>query len=230
MTKSVACLLLLVSASCLADNMTVDKIYHPYVLANEREVEWRLMSSNTDAGNLLAQRLGYGQAFTENKSIEFYVVGERDSDDNFTVSGYEIETRWMLTEQGEYSSDWGAFFEIEKQDSEANYEFSSGLIVEKELGKVSATLNGILSYEWGDTAENELEIAMRGKVRYRYLSAFQPSVEFHVGERFAAIGPGFMGTYRFDGQKQLKWEASFVTEVSQPGKHHTLRFGIEYEF
>jgi hypothetical protein len=39
-----------------------------------------------------------------------------------------------------------------------------------------------------------------------------------------------MGTYRFEGQKQLKWEAGFISEISHSGKDHTLRFALEYEF
>ncbi len=30
--------------------------------------------------------------------VEVYVVGERDSKDNFGLSAYEIEVRWMVTE------------------------------------------------------------------------------------------------------------------------------------
>jgi hypothetical protein len=33
-----------------------------------------------------------------------------------------------------------------------------------------------------------------------------------------------------DGQKQLKWEAAFISEISNAGKDHTLRVALEYEF
>jgi hypothetical protein len=39
----------LCSAPAMADGIVVDKVYHPYVIANEREVEWRLLSSQTES-------------------------------------------------------------------------------------------------------------------------------------------------------------------------------------
>lgn len=219
-----------ISCSVQADGMVVDKVYHPYVLANEREVEWRLMSSQTDTVNRLAQRLGYGFAFAEDKTIEFYAIGERDDDNNFGLTGFEIEMRWMLTEQGEFAVDWGALFEIEKREGVDDYEITTGLILEKEFGKLSMTLNGFAIYEWGETLESEWETEFRAQVRYRYLSALQPAFEMYLGEDFVGIGPAIMGTYRFDGLKQLKWEAGFISELSQSGKDHSLRIAIEYEF
>jgi hypothetical protein len=38
----------------LADGPVVDKVHHPYVLANEREFEWRLTSGDKDGTKVLA--------------------------------------------------------------------------------------------------------------------------------------------------------------------------------
>ena len=54
---------LLTAAAATADGLVVDKVYHPYVIANEQEFEWRLLSSQLDKGNRLGQRLGYGHSF-----------------------------------------------------------------------------------------------------------------------------------------------------------------------
>ena len=40
--------LLLFASQARADNFTVDKVYHPYVLPFEREFEWRLTSRQND--------------------------------------------------------------------------------------------------------------------------------------------------------------------------------------
>ena len=223
-------LLLIVSFNTLADGAVVDKVYHPYVTANEREIEWRFISSQTDESNVLAQRLGYGHAFWENVAVEFYVVGSRDETDNFELSAYELEARWMMSQQGEYWADWGTVFEVEKQDAQDNYEASLGLIFEKEFGRTSLTMNLFAIREWGETIESEWESEFRLQYRYRYLPAVQPSIEIYAGEDFFGIGPGFMGVYRIEGQRQIKWDAGFITEIANSGKNHTLRFSIEYEF
>jgi hypothetical protein len=225
---------LLYSLCCVsiswADGIPVDKVYHPYVLANERELEWRFTSRQNDDGNVLAQRLAYGHAVSEYLTIEGYIVGERDDTGDFGLQAYEIEARWMLTNQGELWADWGMLFELEKQHKEDVYEFTSGLLFEKEFTQTSLTINALLVYEWGKDIQDEFETELRLKYRYRYLPALQPSIEIYTGENFVGAGPGFMGVHRYEGQKQLKWELAFIAGLNGDSKDHTLRFALEYEF
>ncbi|WP_206485428.1 hypothetical protein [Thalassotalea sp. G2M2-11] len=225
-------LLLALSWQSDADGVVVDKVYSPYVLPQEREIEWRLMSRNSDAqGNQLGQRLGYGHSLSEYVTMEIYLVGERElGSDDFGLEGIEVEARWMLTEQGQYWADWGLLFEVEKAHTEDNWEVSSGVLVEKEFGKTSLTVNLFAIYEWGQSVANEWESEARVKLRYRYLPILQPAIELYAGEDFFGIGPAFQGIQRFHGQKQLKWEAAFISELSHSGKDHTFRFSVEYEF
>ena len=222
---------LLLSNSALADGVVVDKVYHPYVLPNEREVEWRMLAQRENGvSNDLAQRIAYGQSVTDHLMLEFYLVGERDGNDDFSLSAYEIEARWMITEQGQYWADWGMLFEVEKEHEENNWEVTSGVIIEKEFGRTSLTLNAFLIYEWGDSLPDEMETEFRLQYRYRYLEQLQPAIEIYSGENYLGLGPAFMGVQRFSGQKQLKWEAAFITGVNSESQGHILRVAIEYEF
>jgi len=221
---------LLLPTQAKADGIVVDKVYHPYVLPFERQFEWRFVSHQTDSGNILAQRLGGGGAINDTMALEGYIVGERDDNGDFGLEAYELELRWQLIEQGKLWSDWGALFELEKKHNEDVYEATSGFVIEKEFGKTSLTMNAFLVYEWGQDIQNEWESEFRAQYRYRYRSAFQPSIEVYVGEDFVGIGPGFIGLQRFDGQKQLKWEAGFITEISQSEKNHSFRLALEFEF
>ena len=222
--------LLVFSIPAKADGIVVDKVYHPYVLPFERELEWRLVPHQTDSGNILAQRLGGGGAINDTIALEGYIVGERDDSGDFGLEAYELELRWQLIEQGKLWADWGALFELEKKHNEDVYEATSGFVIEKEFRKTSLTMNAFLVYEWGQDIQNEWESEFRAQYRYRYRSAFQPSIEVYVGEDFVGIGPGFIGLQRFDGQKQLKWEAGFITEISQSEKNHSFRLALEFEF
>ena len=213
-----------------ADGIPVDKVYHPYVLADEREIEWRVISRQNDNGNVLVQRLAYGHAVSEYLTLEGYIVGERDDNGYFGLQAYEIEARWMLTNQAEMWADWGMLFELEKQHKENSYELTSGLLFEKEFSRTSLTINALLVYEWGKNINDEFETEFRLKYRYRYLPSLQPSIEFYTGEDFVGLGPGFMGIHRYQGQKQLKWELAFIAGLNGDAKDHTLRFALEYEF
>lgn len=222
------------SVDVIADGVVVDKVYHPYVLPNEREFEWRLISHQQDTSGKgyksLAQRFAYGQSISETIMLEGYLVGERDELGDFSLSAYEIEMRWMLTEQGQYWSDWGLLFEIEKEHLVDNWELTSGVLMEKEFGRTSLTFNAFLVYEWGKTLRDEIEFEFRVKYRYRYLEQIQLAVELYSGEDYLGLGPAFMGVQRFNGQKQLKWEAAFITGLRSDNKDHILRVAIEYEF
>jgi hypothetical protein len=224
----------LLSARVNADGIVVDKVYHPYVLPNEREFEWRFISHQKDSDNkgynALAQRFAYGQSISESIMLEGYLVGERDEFGDFSLSAYEIEMRFMLTEQGQYWSDWGLLLEIEKAHKADNWEVTSGVLMEKEFGRTSLTLNAFIIYEWGESLSNEMEIEFRLKYRYRYTEQLQPAIELYSGEDYLGIGPAFMGVQRFNDQKQLKWEAAFITGLNRESKDHILRVGIEYEF
>ena len=164
---------LLAAGQACADNFIVDRVYHPYVLPFEREVEWRLTSRQSDEGNILQQRYSFGHSLSERSILEAYIVGSRDEYDNFGVSGYELEFRAQLTEQGQYWADWGVLVELEKQHASNDWEAKAGILTEKEFGRFSLTTNVIVMYEWGETVENEIEGQFKMKYRYRWPMNFQ---------------------------------------------------------
>lgn len=221
---------LLFCSQVLADGIVVDKVYHPYVLPNETEFEWRMLSRQTDEGNILGQRVAFGKSLNESLMLEAYLVGEKTETEDFGLQAYEIELRWMVTEQGERWADWGMLFELEKLHQSDDWEFTTGVLFEKEFGRTSLTMNAFVVYEWGESLEDELEAEFRLKYRYRWKPELQPAIEIYSGEEFFGIGPAFMGIYRIDRQKQLKWEAGFISEISQSGKDHSFRLALEYEF
>ena len=221
---------LLFCSQVLADGIVVDKVHHPYVLPNETEFEWRMLSRQTDEGNLLGQRIAFGKSLNESVMLEAYLVGEKTENEDFGLQAYEVELRWMLTEQGEQWADWGMLFELEKLHQSNDWESTIGVVFEKEFGRTSLTVNAFAVYEWGENIQNELEAEFRLKYRYRWMPELQPAIEVCSGEEFFGIGPAFMGIYRIDRQKQLKWEAGFISEISQSGKDHSFRLALEYEF
>ncbi|MEC7081838.1 MAG: hypothetical protein VXW48_07050 [Pseudomonadota bacterium] len=218
------------SSNGYADNFTVDKVYHPYVLPFEREFEWRLTSRQNDDGNVLMQRFSFGHALSEFMILETYLVGARDENEDFGLESYEVELRWMMTEQGRYWADWATLFELEKQHNTDDWAVKAGILTEKEFGQFSLTTNISLVYEWGQTVENEWESEFKAKFRYRWIPEVQPGLEVYVAEDFIGVGPAFMGIKRFDRQKQLKWELGFIAGLNGDSKDHTLRMSLEYEF
>ncbi|GAB2924243.1 hypothetical protein [Rheinheimera gaetbuli] len=230
---SVLLFALAVSTTAMADGRVVDKVYHPYVQPLERNFEYRALyqrQADHPNNNAMAQKLGYGFSIADDMALSWYILAERVMPDDYTVAGYEVELRWMLTEQGQYSWDWGLLFELEHQQQTDNNEFTTGLLVEKEFEHTSLTVNALLVYEWGANIEEEIEAEFRFQYRYRFLPALQPSLEIYAGEGFKGAGPGFMGVHKFSNTRQLKWEAAIVFAIDNDTIDRTLRFALEYEF
>ncbi|MEJ2383006.1 MAG: hypothetical protein P8Y54_01255 [Xanthomonadales bacterium] len=217
----------------LADGVVIDKIYHPYVQPLEREFEWRAIWQDRQQGrpdDLQRYRFAYGQSFGDRWFAEVYLVGERSDTNDFSVTSYEIEAQRQLTEQGEFWADWGVVFELEKERNADAWEFSTGVLAEKEWGRWSGTANLFLTHEWGNDIADETESRLGLQARYRYSRAFEPAIELYSGQDTRGIGPAVLGQAALGGRRQLRWEAGVIFGVGAQSPDTTLRLLFEFEF
>ena len=175
-------------------------------------------------------KFGLGKAVSEFVFVEAYLIGEQSADESFDIEAYEVELLWQVSEQGEFAVDYGLLFEIEKENSLDVWEVSSALLLEKELGRYSATANVVLAYEWGDKIDDEFETALALQGRYRYSPRFEPAMELYLGEDTKALGPAMMGTERLGPAKALRWELGVVLGLNDDTPDYTFRAVLEYEF
>jgi hypothetical protein len=218
----------------MADGSAVDKIYHPYVEQLEWELEWRMLQDNENpvSGEQRPQThlLGLGRAIAEFVFVEGYLIGQRSADRSLDLYAYEVELLWQITEQGEYSLDYGLLFELEREHNEDVWEYATKLLLEKELGRYSVTANLGLIYEWGDDIKNEWETSLALQARYRYSPRFEPALELYAGENSRALGPAMIGVERLGVMRALRWELALVFGLTSDSADYTLRAGLEYEF
>lgn len=219
-------LLLLPGSPVFAGGSTVDKVYAPYVQPLEKELEWRL----TDADGKQKQRLGYGQSLSDRVFVEGYLIGEKTADKALRLQAYEVEALWQLTEQGQYSFDWGLVSEIEWQRDNDDWEVATGLITSRSWGRWEATSNLWLKYEWQENGSKEFETALALQGRYRLASWFEPAIEFYAGENTRALGPVAMGDVRLQPGKKLHWEIGALTGLDSHTADITWRSLLELEF
>ncbi|MCF7982154.1 MAG: hypothetical protein K9K86_09215 [Pseudomonadales bacterium] len=224
---------LIQASPVVADGAVIDKIYHPYVDALEQEVEYRMLFQDDQPGlsdDLQLHRLSYGHSIGARWFGEIYLVGVKSDDESFEVTAYELEAKWQLTEQGEFWADWGLLFEIEEETDLDIWEFSTGLLVEKEWGQWSSTANFIVTQEWGKDIEDELETALGVQLRYRYSRQLEPAVEIYKGEDTFALGPVLMGDINTGIRRNLHWETGFIFALDDKSPNQTVRLLLEYEF
>lgn len=227
--------MLLASAAAYAhaDGLFIDKVYHPYVDALERELEFRLLDIDGDSTGLYpgqVYQVALGTSFGQSWFAEAYVIGERSADGNQSISAYEIELKKQLTEQGEYAVDVGILLEYENERKQDVQEFSAALLLEKEFGRWSATGNFFMIQEWGRDVENELETAVALKARYRYSRAFEPALEFYAGQQTLGLGPVIQGNVNLGVRKALHWQAGVILGLDDETPDRSYRLLLEYEF
>jgi|AZII01.1.fsa_nt_gi hypothetical protein len=227
----VTCLIIFLSAQpVLADGSVVSKIYHPYVQPLEKEIEFRLNYENDDDFSDRQQyKLAYGQSLSDTWFSEIYLIASKNGGDAFEIQAYEAELKWQMTEQGEYSADWGVLFELEKKEG-GEWEASSVLLVEREWGRFVGTANLAAIYEWGDGVEDELESKLALQMRYRQSPRFEPAIELFAGEDYKGIGPLIMGREVLGPAKRLRWELGAIFAINNDSPDLTIKTSLEYEF
>ncbi|MDP6674916.1 MAG: hypothetical protein QGH93_08740 [Gammaproteobacteria bacterium] len=216
-----------------ADGAVVDKIYNPYVETLEREIEYRFIVQNDDSDSLdgvQLHRLGLGLSWTDRWFSEVYLIGERTNSDSLSVEAYELETKWQITEQGEFWADWGLLFELEAERDKSIWEYGTTLLTSKEWGRWVTTANLGLIYEWGSDIANEWETTLSVQGRYRLSEAFEPALEFYTGQDTKALGPVFTGLIRTGGRTKLRWEVGLIFGLDTASPDQTFRGLLEFEF
>ena len=222
----------LLSSSVLADGLAVDKIYAPYVNRLEKELEYRV--SRAEGGvqapdGVLIQRLGFGTAVSDTLALEAYIIGRGD-DDASSFSGYELEARWQLTEQGEYPVDWGVILEYENSRDSDVEELATKLIALREWSSYIFTANAGLIYEDSQVTGDEFETSFSLQARYRYEAYLEPALEFYAAEDYRGIGPALVGLVRLNTTNSLRWELGSVIGLNESSADYTVRLKLEYEF
>lgn len=223
--------LFLAAVSAIQAHAEMNRVYHPYVEQNERELEYGFTLRDAGGENVLLNRAGIGYAWNDKLFTEVYLLTESITHEGEQIRGYELEAKWQLTEQGEYWADWGLLLEAGTAKDISSHEFAAGILWEKELAsRWVLAANAIAEYEYGSDIEDEFETALRAQLRYRYSIAIEPALEFYLDDQDWAAGPALMGTLKLSGRKQLRWEVGLLFGLDADTPESSLRGGIEFEF
>ena len=210
---------------------SVDKVYHPYVEINTWEFETRAIGPLTSelSTDFSIYRFGLGKDLLDNLFVEFYAIGNRNNSDTIDIQAYEIEALYQWTEQGEYWLDVGLLFELEKNIEKNEWEGNIALLLEKEIGRWSASLNLHQQYVFVDDRKHEWEVKQAFQTRYRYSSIFEPGIEIYTDQQDTYLGFVALGSFR-QGLTKIGWEIGFLSAISHSEEDSLLRLLLEVEF
>lgn len=212
---------------------SVGKVYDPYVNAYESEIEYRAIyddGESADPRKSLKQVLGFATGVMEGVAIEVSASHYEITDGANELRSAEVEVFWQLTEQGEYDSDWGTSFSLERNHVTNYWEASSKILMAHDFDTTSLILNAGINYSWGSGVDNEFEGEFRGAYVWRYSPEFAPSIEFHTSESLTSIGPVIGGKYRVAAGKALLWRTGVMFGIDTYTPNNIVKFELEYEF
>jgi len=224
---------MLTGAAAPAAMAEIDRVYHPYVTPLETELEWRSTyiddNGDTNDGEQL-HRFALGRTFGERLLGEVYLNARKTETGSLKVSGFELEGIYQLTEPGEYAFDWGVLLEYERDTDRNISGVGGGLLAEKELGNTSIAVNLLAEYEYGSGIDNEFEFGAAAQWRWRLSEAFEPALEYYVGDGTQGIGPVLTGLQRLGTAKKLRWEFGLIQGISNDTPERTWRALLEFEY
>lgn len=222
-----------VLADKLEQHNAVDRIYHPYVQALEKEFGYRsIYQSDNRPGedDLMRHHFSYGQAVSQNIFVEGYLIGVKPPAGSFRIEKFELESLIQLTEQGQYWADWGLMFELSRERSEFISELDAILVSEKELGRWTVTGNLGTGIEFGSDIRDEVDVDFKGQLRYRLNERLEPGMEYYKDEFTDALGPVLQGVERLGTNKKLHWELGALFHLNNTTPETTWRMLLEFEF
>ncbi len=225
--------LVLMLSSVYAGSVIPGKVYSPYVVLGETEIESRtvlLEDADPSRDKVYAQRLGYGQTLSETWFGEIYLTGSRNNNREFEIDGIELELIHQLTEQGEYDADWGLIFEFERSVRQGEWAAASGVLVKQDRGRWSGMANFFVAYEYQSGRGGRLETRLASQLRYRYKRELEPALELYSQDSARVLGPVIMGTHRFGLGKKLHWELGVLFGLDNKSPDRSWKLLLEYEF
>jgi len=229
---SIFTLALMVGTNCFASGSYVGKIDNPYVQQTEQELEYELIFEFDDRARFndrQRHKFDYGRALSDQWLLEIGFTAANGPGDELDIESYELEAKLQLSEQGEFSNDWGVLFELEREPDNDVWEASSTLIVLHEWQRLVGTANLSLIYENG-TLEKGVETALAAQLKYRYRASFEPAIEYFKSEDTNAIGPSILGQKKLAGRNKLYWGAGVAFSLDSSRPDTTFRANIEFEF
>lgn len=218
-------LAVLAALASTARAMPPETVYLPYVTQLERELEYRLL--RTESPDVFYQKLAYGQSVNDKVFVEGSVVWS-DIDGQTVLQQWELELQLQLTEQGEYSFDWGLLLELERLPDADAWEYSAQLLVSRQWQRWQMTVNAGLEIEQAN--ETEIEPIASTQLQYRYSKSIAPALELYYYEDYFMAGPELSGNVRLNGRRAMQWGAGFFVGIDSLSPDWSVKFNLEFEF
>lgn len=224
------------------DAHAAKQIYKPYVEKGELEFEWKFghdFDDNASKDGKEKQKFGVGYGVTDRWFTELYPEIEKEAGDNrdYKMTSLEWENIFSLTEKGQYFVDFGLLAAYEQSfENDSASKVEARLLLAKDVGKFSHSLNIIFENEVGQHAEGGLETGLAWGSRFRFNPSFEPGIEYYADfgrldtssefdEQTHQVGPVIYGKLPYG----FKYDVGYLFGVSDAAPDGSFKSILEYE-
>jgi len=220
-----------------------DYIYTPQVTAGEREIDFKMGTSNSDGESRdSAASLGFGYGVNESWFTELYVKYKRGNGEGTHYDAVEWENKFQLTETGRYPVDVGLLLEIERPKEHAEgWEVKWGPLFQTQYDRIQLNGNVLFERSYDSEAASETVLLYQWQAKYLWTRSLDFGVQGfgEVGkwddwdpddERSNQVGPAIFGKQSLGGRHALEYNAAWLFGTSDAAPDNTFRLQVEYEF
>lgn len=225
----------------------VDKLYTPYVEANEWEVEYfghRSVDSDGTKDNAQGHQLSLGYGVNDWWQTEIVGIVERDPGGSTGFHSAEWENKFQLTKKGEYWLDVGGLVAYEwTPESGAPDNLEAQLLLAKKTGDFFHLVNVVAEKEVGDGESGSISTGMVWSSRYHLNDYIEPGFEYQgefgeindsgsLSDHEHYVGPMLYGTipieHEGDEIEGLSYRAGYLFGISGPASNGQAVLQLEY--
>ncbi|OIO37779.1 MAG: hypothetical protein AUJ72_03915 [Candidatus Omnitrophica bacterium CG1_02_46_14] len=236
-----AALLFTGMAGAAHEALAEQKVYSPYVIQGEFELEARGaydFDKKEEKNGAQKQKYALGYGVTDHWFTEVYGGLEKKPGEDLEFESIEWENRFQLSEPGEWFIDTGLYFAYEFSVKDERADNVEGkLLLEKQLGDFDHLLNLILEKEIGFHAKDNPAAGVAWSTQYRWKPWFEPGFEWQ--SNFGELGHGVS----FDKQRHqagpavygkmgdhIKYDIAYLFGISEASPDGTLKWNVEFEW
>lgn len=244
---SAAIALAVMALASIRDARAEFKVYSPYVVEGELELETRgLITSDRDAekdGNKnFIYEVGYSPTANWHTAALLEQTQEHEPGEShdLRLEAVAWENILQLTEPGQYWADLGLYLEYEKGLLKSDaHQLETKLLIEKTIGRFTFTANPIFKKAFGTASNHSVNFEYAWAARYRWRPELEPGFEAFgdigpvqavggVDSQVHQIGPDIRGAFRA-GTGKILYNVGYLFGVSQAAPAGAVKFELEYE-
>ncbi len=219
-------------------------VYSPYVEKDTLDIEARgnvVTDRNPKRRSARQDKFEIGYGVTDWWATSIVTEYEREPGETYRRSVTAWENIFQLTERGKYWLDAGLHVEYasaSKKNAADILELK--LLLEKNIGQFSNTLNLTFEREMGKNASHDVETSYAWHTRYHWKPELEPGIEIYgglgnldglkVSNKYShQAGPVLSGQFRLDSKSALLYQVGYLFGLNHNSDDGAVKWQLVYK-